>query len=384
MSKTNETNQDYDNVGLMLNDLEDEVTRVYAESTRCNSKLNNYITSKSLSNQNANDNTMLNRTDTPALGSIMKTYTFYDIICKKCLEHHLDKCDLCSYKNESIKSKSSLSKSYKSILINPSTSKTTRTSSSNKKSNLVNFDINYHPEINHAVKSVSNIDKFSSMSINSDEINKSIYAVVFKEKTCSDLNENQIEDLIYGDFIDVSNLSTPFEKEFINDETVDKVRLANKPDFLVKRKKTLMLLDMNQRAKLSKIRVSKHYFKNLSDLQQKYKHENEKITFKSIPPFKKSSNILFNEIDKFDVNESYKVKKPMMNDVNRLIEQNKALLESIRIKEKAEQPFNGFVSTRKFDKELFKKDRYKVRLDSPLNQLNNFNLNLNRYTIKIN
>lgn len=387
MNNQSEIDQDFDDVSfnLMLNDLENEASKVYEESTRSSSKLNNNIVSKSLTNfnkTNPNDTIKLNRTETPALGSTKNTYKFYDIICKNCLEHHLDKCDLCSYKNESIKSKSSLSKSYKSILLNPSTPKTT---TSIKKSNLINLDINAHPEINYAVKSISNIGNFPSLTINNDDINKSIYAVVFKEKTGSDLKENQIEDLIYGDFIDVSNLSTPFEKEFINNEPVDKVRLPNKPDFLVKRKKVQMLLDMNQRAKLSKMKVSRHYFKNLSDLQQKYRHENEKITLKSIPPYTKSSNNLFNEIDKFDINESYKVKKPMMGEVSRLIKQNSCVLETIRKNEKAglnKPAFDGFVSTRKFDQELFKKDRYKVRLDSPLNLLNN--LNINRHLIKIN
>ena len=61
------------------------------------------------------------------------------------------------------------------------------------------------------------------------------------------------------------------------------------------------------------------------------------------------------------------------------------MLETIRKNEKAglnKPAFDGFVSTRKFDQELFKKNRYKVRLDSPLNLLNN--LNLNRHLIKIN
>jgi hypothetical protein len=384
MSKQNEIDQDFDDTSfsLMLNDLENEASKVYEESIRSNSKLNyNNITSKSISNFNDANN---NETDNTAFNSNKNAFRFYDIICKKCLEQHLDRCDLCSYKNESLKSKLSLSKSYKSILIHPSTPKSSKSKSSNKKSK-VKLDISGHPEINYAVKSISNIGNFPSLTTNTDDISKSIYAVVFKEKSGSDLKENLIEDLIYSDYIDVSNLSTPFEKDFINHETTENFKLGNKQDFLAKRKKTSMLLDMNQRAKLSKIRVSKHYFRNLTDLQHKYRHENEKITFKTIPPYAKSSNSLFNDIDKFDINDSYKVKKPMMDQVSQLIERNNSLIETIRKNEKAGQiksAFHGFISTKKFDQELFKKERYKVRPDSPMSLLNN--LILNTHLIKIN
>ena len=158
------------------------------------------------------------------------------------------------------------------------------------------------------------------------EQNEAIYALIFKEKTNSDMHENDIVNLIKNGHIETKNQSVPYEIEstkakialksnqhssvqpvILNNSAVSN---QNNYNFLENRKKYLPKFHTPASYK---IMYSDYRFKNLRELQAKYPNVKEKINLSSTPAALSSSQI-FKTIYNFDIADKYKQESKNISD----------------------------------------------------------------------
>jgi hypothetical protein len=164
------------------------------------------------------------------------------------------------------------------------------------------------------------------------EQNEAIYALIFKEKTNSDMLENEIVDLIKNGNILTKNQSLPIEIDAIKPKTAlnsiqhppfqpvifknSAMPNQNQYNFIEHRRKALPKFHA---AASFRIVYSDYRFKNLRDLRAKYPQVKDKINLSSTPAALSSSQ-LFKTICNFDVADKYKHdSKTISDDVKAVI-----------------------------------------------------------------
>ncbi len=213
--------------------------------------------------------------------------------------------------------------------------------------------------------------------------NKSLLALVFKEKSGLDLNENLIESLIENEVIETNNRSTPFPNSFrssysninrtptnlnesianTNANTYNNQYIAESVaenqsgsqsdllntrakacDFLSSRKKNVLkLINENSNAiNMQNKKLSEYFFKDMKDLQKKYWAKEKKLKLVDIK-INKTSNSMYNEIERFDLAEAYK-RQNASQDLSELIKR-----EFEETKNVNKKPLEGFISGKNFN-----------------------------------
>ena len=210
--------------------------------------------------------------------------------------------------------------------------------------------------------------------------NKSLLALVFKEKSGLNLNENVIESLMENEVIETNNRSTPFpnsyrsqyshrmptesiastnantfNNQFNGDETfaeyqssVQTVDLQSKRtqscDFLSNRRKNLLKVinDNTNALNLQRSDLSEYYFKDLSDLRNKFWTKEESVKLVDVK-INKTSNAHFKKIERFDIADAYK-RQNVSQHLSHLIKK-----EFEEVKEVNKKPLEGFISMKHFN-----------------------------------
>lgn len=232
---------------------------------------------------------------------------FENVICRSCVELHTDKCDNCQSLNEFKSIEHDLKKSKNSI-----------------------------GSQNEVLKSILDKPKFNTKIDHSqDSFQLSLLTLIIKEKYSHFPDQDTIKKMIASNQIEISNQSTPFEKQKKIFQSSPSSSLETKElpfypksnnDFLYKRK--LAILDEAKRnTSKSPVNIQKnseHYFKNTSDLNEKVFKKNQKIKLKT-SPVPETSNHIFNRIEKLDICEKYKRATKFSHDVENLIKKSNEL-----------------------------------------------------------
>ena len=221
-----------------------------------------------------------------------------------------------------------------------------------------------------------NLDTEPNLTDRQQCFNKSLLALVFKEKSGLDINENVIESLMDNDVIEINNRSTPFpssnpsyshrnaaesrastntntyNNQYIAHSTATNENIstsglqrAKSCDFLSKRRNTLLSLlneSANESTGLSskKDETSEYFFRNLKDLYRKLPKSGGKQLKLIDIPVTRTSNKMFDGIDRFDVAKTYKTTNLSQN----LAEFIKKETEEIRSANKT--ILNAFISAK--------------------------------------
>ena len=314
-----------------------------------------------------------------------------NVLCHNCLKLHLDRCEIClnmKKMDNYIAPKSSESSKKPNlkplVYISPDAQpklKTKRRVFITEVCSSNNYDGSYSGASNYfshnLLSSHSPFDRSATPGSSRasadhnlkqpvENFNKSLLAMVYKEKSGIDLNEQQIESLIDNDVIEVNNRSTPdndstFNKNSIADLNYNNTKtislLKNEEDFLLKRKKSVSLNELP-----TKVAPSEYFFKNLNDLHKKIPTKNEKIKL-ICSPAPRTSNPLYNQIYKFDISEKYKTGYKLSPDIDVLIKKSSSALKDILFS-KNENDIKAFISMNELDLESYEPEN-KTFFDPP-------------------
>ncbi|CAF0757120.1 unnamed protein product [Brachionus calyciflorus] len=201
---------------------------------------------------------------------------FNGVICRNCVDLHLDKCPQCSPELKKIdKIESDKPKA-----------------SSNTRSNIIAFLLN---------------EKFNIQSDNKN-----------------------LEDLVENNLVYSSNFSIPFN----NTESNEFVKSSS--DFLKQRRESLSKKsDDSYKINHNKHIPSENYFTDLKDLRKKVYSKKEPIKLITSPvPF--CSNKMYDQIYKFDISQNYKLtsaKSCLTYDLKELIRRSQIINSKVKARE---------------------------------------------------
>lgn len=321
--------------GISIVQIENYADRIYRENVKSNMSLiaSSYTESKLVNNNNNNNSYRKPATAPARLGFPLLSPE--QILCRKCLAMHTDFCNNCRPGTAQVSTQSRLTPLdlHTRLVINESRL--------TKKHNPSPVNQHYFKE-----ELMFNRSTYDT--------NISVVSLIVKEK-CNSIASSSTED----NYVDFRYLATPFATSYNNDE-----------DFLYKRKKKMLEEQSKLRQSKPKGSPSDYYFANLMHLQKKYVNlkpeEKLKLSKIKVP---ETSNDLFNQIERFDIAENYKVNNvkvsPLVNDV---IQTNREVLNDLN--KKNSHSSIKFVSMKKFKPPQFA-SRFVKPFEPPLTKIAN-------------
>jgi hypothetical protein len=228
---------------------------------------------------------------------------------------------------------------------------------------------------NHLRSNMSVSSAGSSESASFD--NNRILAIIAKEKydTFSNVNENDIEDVLNKNLIETRYLSTPFEDDLSNRSSSlnsfsQMANYANKRDVYLEQKMKSDVLANKQN--LKKFKVNDYFFKNLQDFEAKFFKKNERLSLSDTP-----MSDQFQGVEKYgssiELNSNNNNKVSQL--VNDSIQKNREVL--LKVKKYKNSPVPGFVKLDPIQKLPIYKDERNLITPPLLSLFNNINNSMN-------
>jgi hypothetical protein len=193
-----------------------------------------------------------------------------------------------------------------------------------------------------------------------DDFNKSLLNIIVKNKL-SCVDGEKIDELFRDRKIVINNWSSPFDSIDDLNENPKSIKMENSIQFersysaLYRNDGFLNKRKQDQHKQINKLdeNYARYYFKDLKDLQIKFHLRNEivKLTETEVP---KTSNKIFDSLDRFDIAETYKESEQKLStDVSDLIEKNQCVVNKLR-RQQVKSARSDFLSSKHMVRTTYK------------------------------